>query len=66
MLYAIIIFNTDPADSQQLGSLKAVRLKFQDPSGHPIDVEPEQVRAMLISSKSARFVVLTFLSAPRG
>ncbi|XP_075525062.1 E3 ubiquitin-protein ligase TRIM45 isoform X2 [Dermacentor variabilis] len=50
---AVLSFE-DPADSQQLGSLKAVRLKFQDPSGHPIDVEPEQVRAMLISSKSAR------------
>lgn len=53
MVSAVLSFE-DPADGQQLGSLKAVRLKFQNQSGHPIDVEPEQVRAMLISSKSAR------------
>ncbi|KAL1431670.1 hypothetical protein MTO96_013782 [Rhipicephalus appendiculatus] len=53
MVSAVLSFE-NTRDSQQLGSLKVARLKFQDPSGHPIDVEPEQVRAMLISSKSAR------------
>lgn len=53
MVSAVLSFE-NATDCQQLGSLKAARLKFQDPSGHPIDVEPEQVRAMVISSKSAR------------
>lgn len=53
MVSAVLSYE-NTTDSQHLGSLKVARLKFQDPSGHPIDVEPEQVRAMLISSKSAR------------
>lgn len=53
MVSAVLSFES-ATDCQQLGSLKVARLKFQDPSGHPIDVEPEQVQAMLISSKSAR------------